>query len=589
MVYPLLLIVGGLPKSGKTESLKKTFGLLSDGTFSHHELVCSGLKRQQKIQTRSVKRYEGFKYSILSALKYHHTSFKLGRKLTAFTDEQVDDYMNKMSSFLQYHFNEDSAFEKGLNGGIGIANIWDLTVNQSKIRSLLESFGVCFTRSHMWLYINLERDAKHLHLPPEFEDMETKLEQLRSRIQYLFRTCLMSRRSNLGKKKCNILATYTANEIQTDEKNRKIEKLKRECENAAEQMGIKSLIDFNIVEVDLSSPEKSLTRCMRSIFMQTESKNEIPISWLFFCGSFSNHTKFCMTVEQLKQKAKQCDILQGQGDLKEFCELFTSFGSIIDVRLVDEKSQYIIVKPFEFLKAFSCLSNKHKDGIVLMSSVSKENRVIMEILVSVNYAVKLSEKYFVPSFQQGDAIRECNQEAVQLTLGIGAPHVNMQIEILKHLIEETREDFTACLKFNASNKYTNSMLIQTTDVQGRVVEIQLISQGSVMEICFSSEYEYAKEIIKIRCIEITKAVAKIMKKKSVMFDCNFEYQFALRCEGDTFDPEIAFNAHRKRHIFPSERLCSKCKVKKGDRVLQIVSAWNEALKEVNIMVVDYIF
>ena len=597
-VYPILLTVSGLPKSGKTTSLNDTFFPYGqqEGTFSHHELVVSGFKRKRKFQRRVVYRYEGFKEGIMSGIICHNyqtafdTNFDHNSTLP---DTEMNNYMHQVGCFLLErqiaHKNaKESEFLKALDGGIGLVNVWDMAVEQTNIRSLLECFNVLFTQNYMWLFVNLERDYEKLHLPPEDVSPEMKSEQWRPRIQYLLRTCLMSKRLKSEENTmCRIFATYTPEFAKKNCLDSCIAKLKRECKNAARQMGVRNLINFEIVQVDLTKPQKSLKCSIKLICMQEKRKHEIPISWLFLRGSFADRETFYISYEELQEKALVCKIpLAGPDGLEEFCEFFTSFGSIIDVRQIDPKSPYIIVKPFEFLNAYNSLclrsrKGKKPDIVQVHEYNSPDEAVVMEILASVSLAIKLPaiEGYFVPMFRVGSNVTRCNPNAVQLTLGIGSPRVNMQVEMLKKLMFSGDKNLTAGLDFTGTSESKNLVSIRTIDSLHRVVNVQLISQGNIMEISFSGENKQTKEAIEIRCLKIVKVVQNIIQMKSELFNFNLQYQFAVRCEKDQFDSTVAFNAHRIRHPLPNRNICEDC-VKKGKEHLQMINAWNKALKHV---------
>ena len=595
-VCPLLLTVSGLPKSGKTTYLGTAGGMPipteSTSAFTHHELVFSGFRRLKKIHKRNVDRYAGFQESILSAVKFHKCNVCLTNEFkhnSTFDDDELKGYAKQTADFLHHRFDEHArksfdhkqiAFEDALEYGIGLVNVWDMAVEEST-RSLLECFSVCFTKNYIWLFVSLERDVEKLHLPPEDVNKGTKCELWRPRIQYLLRTCLMSKRSKENMKVCcKIFATYSqkkdCDEKNDDERREELTaKLRRECKNAARQMKVQQLVDFNIVVANLREPKISLKRSIKALFAQTEYQESIPISWLFLCGSFACHKKFYMTTEELKAKAVKCKI-DIKDDLPKFCKFFTSFGSIIDVTQIDSASKYVIVKPFEFLNHFNALCKREqKVGKGFVDWNPKNTDVMMDILDSVGFAVKLPalNKCFVQAFQVGEAITTCNPNAVQLTLGIDSPRINMQTEMLKDLLK------TDSLMVTKSSENTNSIFVESEGSSSKVFT-QLTTQGNVIEISICSIPEQDSEAIESQCSKIIGIVEKIISKKSADFGFNLKYQFALRCEGDGFGPGIAFNAYRKQHILPNWNICSKCAMKSKNH-LQIMEAWNKALDSVS--------
>ena len=609
-VYPLLLTVGGLPKCGKTTSLIKAFSSPLHQNFpllSHHEfeLVLSGMKRPGNMKIHTVKTFEGFKASILSAIFSYHCKVSFEENLgdnSTFTDPELKTYIKQTAHFIheqqaayaEHKTNGEESdenctqFDNALEDGIGLANVWNVNFDteQTGIQSLFECFSILFTQKFIWLFINLERDIEMLHIPPEDISPEMRAVQWRPRIQCLLHTCLMSKRFKLGKNLvCQIFATYTQEHLTRVKLDNKIAKLKRECKNAAKQMGIQDVIDFKIVEVDLRNPKELLQSNMKSIFAQPERHCEIPISWLFLCGSFSNHRTFYMTITELKQKALVCNVpFAGQDGMDEFCKFFTSFGSIIDLRQIDQTSQFIIVKPWEFFSLYNNLfiSEKKRNSTGMINNYGQQEAVVMDVLVSVGLAIKLSPvSYFVPSFRSGMVNSKCNPNAVRLILGIDSPDINMQIEVLKQLLNNDYY-FNAYLDLKVDSESANCITVRTVDTSHEEVGIQLISQGNVMEICYYGENKHKKEVVEIRCMKLVEIVKKITYMKSYLFKFTLQYQFAVRCEKDNFDPSLAFNAHRRQHILPCKSLCCDCK-KKGIEFLQVIDAWTEALHQVRLL------
>ena len=73
---------------------------------------------------------------------------------------------------------------------------------------------------------------------------------------------------------------------------------------------------------------------MQKLFKQLEPQI-IPKSWMCFRSSLAQHGSSYINIEEFQHKAGKFGI---EESLEEFCRFFTSFGNILDVRLVDPKS-----------------------------------------------------------------------------------------------------------------------------------------------------------------------------------------------------------------------------------------------------------
>ena len=71
-----------------------------------------------------------------------------------------------------------------------------------------------------------------------------------------------------------------------------VKNLKLECQEAARQMGVDRLIDFEIVPVDKENETaKPLQSKLKMCYIQVESK-QVPFSWILLHGSLIDHKSF---------------------------------------------------------------------------------------------------------------------------------------------------------------------------------------------------------------------------------------------------------------------------------------------------------
>ena len=149
-LYPMLLTFSGLPDSKKSTALSKLIPLHDEHNslgFSHNQFVASSFGSEQDVQYCS--------------------------------DTDISNLP-----------------EESLKSGIGVMNIWDIGVNR-KIIPFLFQFSGHYSLNYMWLFVDLDRDLPNLHLPPYVHD--PLVMKWRSRVQYLFRSCHLSKGNNKKK------------------------------------------------------------------------------------------------------------------------------------------------------------------------------------------------------------------------------------------------------------------------------------------------------------------------------------------------------------------------------------------------------
>ena len=527
----MLLTFGGLPDTKKSAALSKLVPLHDEHNslgFSHNQFVASSFDSEQDMQYCS--------YADISNLS-----------------------------------------KESLKSGIRMLNIWDIGVNR-KIIPFLFQFSGHYSLNYMWLFVDLDRDLRKLHLPPDVDD--PLVMKWRSRVQYLFRSCHLSKGSN-KKKVCKIFATYKNGE----DLPQRLRQLKRECSNVAKQMGVEELVDTAVIPInmELEETKQILKGSMQSLFQQLEP-HDVPVSWMSLQGSLAQHQSMYITHHELEVEAKKFKITAN--DLKEFCRLFTSFGSILDVRLIDSQSKYIIVKPDEFLQELHHVLDQEEPpdftchGIITHTEMSSLNEENMQIVFSVGLAAKVPRTctaifdgtsipdpaFYIPSVRTGKAEMSCKPGAIQLVIGMQSTPVNMHIKIIDYLL---------C-------NLVNSQLILTQDINTiRITtpkdpfEIEITSQGDVIEISAHGEEPYGKMYKKV--CEMIYTACRLTASAMATQSRDIKYHFAVTCEEDRFK-EIGYNVYHRRHVLPS-KLCDICAgnhIDKGQ-----ITIWNALLEQVS--------
>ena len=294
-----------------------------------------------------------------------------------------------------------------------------------------------------------------------------------------------------------------------------------------------------------------------------------------------------MTYEQLKQKARECGIKNDES-FEEFCSYFTSFGSILNVNLVNPKCNIVIIKPDEFLstldQAFApakhtpeILIDVHKlslDGIITdelaRTLFKKDTNTFVEVLEAVGLVTKVSHYssdghdysgtfYYMPSARQCEEMLQYNQKAVQLITSVRYPSVNMEVALSKYVLSNIRN---ATLQASKKRNITKIHFKEESNKNGF---IEIVYQGGVIE--FTIESINPSTIVQI----IIKGCKEIAKHNLRRRFGESKYHFAVLCDNDKH--ELAYNYTRKRHKIPYDEFCCKCPAKLH------LNAWNEVLEK----------
>ena len=599
-MYPLLLTFSGLPDSGKTTALGKLLELrgneLDKVHFTHHELVASDFK-SSKVRYAAVARDAGYNFAMQCGIQYNLFVHELGKpqyldtKSHTFIDpvltqhvDMVVDHLKERDDAKKSKGNPPQAqriisLERSLTTGVGLINVWDNIAVQRKVAPFLQCFSGHYSKNSVWLFINLDRDLSKLHLPPQLKGDDRFGMKWRSRVQYLLRSCRLCQGNR--KRVCTIFAIHEKMENIED----RLHRLKLECKNAAKQMEVHELVDFDIVAVDVvSKAEQDILRKRMMKLLHNVESHEVPLSWIFLRGSFALHHSTYITRQELQAKANECGITEEE--LQHFCEFFTSFGSILDVQLIDPNSEYVIIKPVEFLaKLDSFFEEMENHYGVVSSKKSIEKSDFLKILSSVGLAAEIvnppivldaalpkynSPYYYIPSVRTGDRNVTCFPGAIQLVIGMQSSVMNLDVAICHHLLKTLHN-----AELILSNMM-NAITITTTLSDLTPFKFDVIFQGDVIEIVSDEEHKNKDNYTANICKQIC-TVCKSMAEKTITGE--MKYHFAVTCAQDEHH-EISYNIHHRRHVLPFKYdHCSVC-LQNGRNRGQITT-WNDYLNKVS--------
>lgn len=613
-VFSLLITATGLPDCSDdvTTSIQNAFQtskLIEKTCFTHHELIAP-LHERAQARIGIVNQHGSFFFSTKSGLKFNLRELSISDSENADSLEgscyHCKDGIIKCFNILRTQMrssitpiqlsptNNEDEIENLLIHGIGLVNLWEMTLDNKTTRPLLESFGKCFTRSLVWLFIDLDKDLPNIHIPLGGTKGDPKALSWRSRIEYLLRQCHLCKVYNKDERHrvCTIFAIHTSQ----DEKKLlcKRKELQNECEDAARQMGMDELIDFDIQLVCKEGNQlpKALKRRMKYSFRQTEI-HAIPVSWPFLRELMNMADKPWITLGELEKMAKDCNLEKdSEYNLEEFCKFYESFGSILQVKQLDKKSPYIITKPAEFLKKFNMFLSAvhHEKGVVKASegkfidtlasiSIAEEKSTeFMKILVSVGIAVEKqspAEEYFIPTIRTGVRKKEATDGSVQFVLSMSSPHIAKNGETLTALRKQVPN-----MEIEADEHYSNALAI-TLNEDGYNFKFKFTYKGDVIEVSLEDSdgqrTEYALQSVVKKIVD---AFHNMVQKR--IYRNNIRYHFAVVCHANK---SKIFNPHQKRHILPKSQFCEQCKANGIDKT-PLIKAWIKELEEVRNKLYD---
>ena len=398
-----LVLIHGLPHSGKSdvfqkflEKIPKAHVARPQHGLSFYQLAAvenaeSGRLHMPSLmysKTTSGDCYD--KYAMTSAMKQVATGKKIkylgGHEIGNsgfFCNKDLNAHFHKL--FLHLRQEADSAWG---SHGIAIFNIWDIGHSHTVHHFLPALHGLLYN-SYSWLFFDLERDSRALYKPPEASpkvlrkpsealhtSADKNLMKYRPRLHYLMRHAKLNLPAE--KKKCLLFATHDG---QLAEKKRRelVESIKPDLENAATQIGVKEVIDFNVIPIKPDDDEKCVKliaeKLDRLVYKALKSTFTMPFSFIFLRSFYYKNDKMVYIKKKEMQKvANELEISEEK--LDEFCKLFTSFGSIIDISLIDPTSEYVILKPNLFIDKLDKIFHT-EDNMLANKGILTQHRIFL--------------------------------------------------------------------------------------------------------------------------------------------------------------------------------------------------------------------
>ena len=621
-VRPALLIMTGLPGSGVSSThkviMENAKTLVADSsisnsmpeeymksTFTHSQAIVSRLEKQMSDVTYAKVSFTNTYIQVIVAGLFEHyctydgevSEFMFEKdfeknisSLTAKSLEQVIQSLNKRKA-LSASPSAALPFECSLYNGLGLVNIWDFTLDKA-VYTFMNSFSGHFSNSYMWLFMDLWRDHKMMHLHPDCpSDIPGSADMVwRSRLHYLLRLCKMCQTLYCDKNSqiCKAFAMHVENESDPEivEACASITDI---CKGGLSIVGVDDVFDGTVNGVSLLNHFKFVNHFKS--FLQYDPPKEVPLWWFFLRILMNSNLAdgIFLTRGKLEDLATQHGFVKDRSFVNEFCKFFTSFGSIFDVHLVNGASKLIIAQPSKFL---TTLSNFYygevskdlwirKYGIVSDREITKlvkgTGTDFIQALVEIGLAMKVESSqanwllddndgppvYYMPSIRDGEPeVKFKNKGAVQLVLDVKSPLVNIEAALIKKLL-----DSTEC---SVKLKLCDTVNITQLIVNG--CNVTLTSQGDALEIHLDPPDDNYN-LVPI-CTEIVKHVQDIAASKP-----GLRYHYGVVCAKDGLK-EHAYNIYHRRHNLPTTYFCFEC-MERGYYKRRFVYAWNSALKKVN--------
>ena len=604
-IAPMLLINGGLPNCGKTTALKKLLekvGLSSsvlkeeDGIAFCDMLAARNLLKNEIVYVPPV-REKGYPTVMYAGVE--NMIRTLGQRLiikdvavfpsdnfSGFKNEDLNGHLkNVMDDLHKAKCCKFTEWDQSHTSGLALINIWDLGLNKIPTYVLSHLAGHLYN-SHVWMFLDLLRDVDHLYEVPDIPDNrydksrndKELIMRWRSRIRYLLRFAKLAskKKDERGRQNVsNIVTSYTGSE----EIEGHMIKLKEAVDTVSKQLELQDLIDTEDIKAfhhqDIEPLYQLFEKIIRAGLDNTE---DVPLSFIFLRGMFYDKGLY-IKKDELREISKELNI--DDKDFEWFCRLFTSFGSIIDVSLIDSTSNLIILKPVQFLNKFNELFYYSPGGTIVTSHglVSKatseeifENdaHVFMSFLKSLRIATEISQKqaniptepgsYYVPNICTSPPIFQCSPTSLHLVHDMNISLSHFKVSFTAKFLNSYPE-----AQLNATmTPHINMTRFCSPSIS---LLFELVYLGDIIEFRFPPDLH--EEVLHNVCEHIVIICHDIMDQSNILYD------FTIMCSNDASQ---ACKLQTRRHSLPlGKEDCKECICHHDSSSVKI---FNDILKKV---------
>ena len=606
---PMLLINGGLPNSSKTTALKKLLekvGLPSsvleeeDGIAFCKILAARNLLVNEIVYVPEVRdkgyptiMYAGVESMIRSIGKRLKDVVVLpSHNFSGFSNQSLNEHfvlvMNDLHKANHAKHREFTEWDESHTCGLVPINIWDIGLNKIPTYVLSHLAGHLYN-SHVWMFLDLLRDVDHLYEVPDIPDNrydksrndKELIMRWRSRIRYLLRFAkLASKKDGISRQNVsNIVTSYTGSE----EIEGHMIKLKEAVDTVSKQLQVQDLIDTEDIKPFHHQNIDPLNELFKKIIRAgLDNTEDVPLSFIFLRGMFYDKDQLYIQKDELREISKELNI--DDEIFKDFCCLFTSFGSIIDVSLIDPTSNLIILKPVQFLNKFDKLFYYSPGGTIVTSHglvskttseeiFGKDAHIFMSFLISLCIATEISPKqvktdlstkecsYYVPYIRISPPLLQCSPASLHLVHDMNISLSNFQASFTRKFLNSYPE-----AQLNAT--MTHIVNITRFCSPSIILLFELVYHGDIIEFRFPSNFR--EEVLHNVCKYIVCICHDIMNQSNIL------YNFAIMCSNDV--SQQACKLQTRRHSLPlGEEDCKECSCPHDSASVKI---FNNVLKEV---------
>lgn len=493
-----------------------------------------------------------------------------------------------------------NVWKQYLPRGLMAMNFWDFGVKRGILHTASALSGY-FSNSYTCLFLDLERDAENLLQSPSltserFDNHPDKnfIYKWRSRVQYFLRLALFAKSNPQLKlkkttaninmdKSCFIVAVYERNDC-FDVKE-KLQKLREVLELIAEQMGLTTLVDFDILPFDLNSNDSYRALKQRLEDRITQESIEFPLSWLFIRNAYYQQDNVYVDKEIYYSLAKECKI--DRDEFESFLATFTASGSLIYASHAGPLSKFIILKPLQFFKKISEIfyPQVHTDmtefGVISETSATEtfqnDTPFYLTALTSLQLAIKLKTTdidllsagldnhvpgpvYYIPALRCGSPVEGCQLDSLHILFSIDVAPKSMQVAFIHSVFEVFR------------NRQMNIKLIPCTEVNVLQFEVfdpaidvmpwrfEHVYHGDATEIRFhTGNNTPPSDVCQQMCDAIIATCHDTVSRHTRQYG-PIKYGFAVMCSKDQ-NPSQPCNVNNVRHYLPGEidqMACNAC-------------------------------
>uniref|UniRef100_A0A1X7V3P7 C-terminal of Roc (COR) domain-containing protein n=1 Tax=Amphimedon queenslandica TaxID=400682 RepID=A0A1X7V3P7_AMPQE len=284
--------------------------------------------------------------------------------------------------------------------------------------------------------------------------------------------------------------------------------------------------------------------------------------------------------DELQELSKELNM--DDEKFQEFCRFFTSFGSIIDVSLIDPSSNLIILQPISFLNKLDKLFYYSSGDSVVTSHgfVSKataeaifnekpdENAAtFMAFLESLRMATKIlpgqvsidQQGYYIPNVCNHLPLLQCSPTSLHLV------H-DMNISLSHFKVSFTANFLRSYPKAQLDVSRTPHINVTRFCFHSDDPLFELVYLGDIIEFRFP---DLDKELLLEVCENIVKNCHEIMNESDIL------YNFAIMCA--TNQHQGSCKLHMERHALPFKDDCERCSAAMSNKDVERIKIFSSIL------------